>query len=438
MLREKISWIVDCLDKSDEYHKSRAFVHSFGLKCDSVGWCSMEIKDDKDIELIEEIGEKIREVGGRGRCCYEKEEFDVDTEWYLLKPSASCEYEYERGIKGYKIAKKNHMADAGDFIVANQKFVDYCVENQFSGVDFVFVKDIGRYKSDTHYAIIPTDCVLKATSFAIELPTIHNIARRNICEKIDELGGNLVSISKSFKTMQFVFIPIMISKDDENENDFCYVAYEEYGRVDTLVRKKVADKLLENNLVKKSELVAVRYCDLEKHKELMANCRKNEFIEADTIKEWAKNREKYEKKNKPVFTPNEKDAVKKLRKAKKERPEDFDKGLKTKLLEEMDDSLVVLKSIYKISNGCFLDDEFELFKYELIQSETAEFFEDNSSDEVVFEELQLNNSHIIGRVMNGDSIIIRQDKSVIIYDHEDPFNSVVYDNIWGLLFDIVE
>ncbi len=437
MIKEKITWRVDGLDKIDHYDKSRAFVHSFGLKCDMVGWCSMDIKDNKDVELIERIGERISEVGGNGRCCYEKEEFDVDTEWYRLKPSASCEYDYEQGIKAYKLTRKNYIADADDFIVANQQFVDFCTENAFSGVDFVYVKDKGKYKADTHFAIIPTDCVLKASTFNVELPTIHNRNRRNICKMIDELGGNLSSVSKSFKNLQFVDIPLMIAKDDEVKNDFCYVAYEECGCVETLVRKKVADKLLENCFVKTSELMSVRYCDPEKYKDIMVNCRKEEFINNDIIKEWYKSREKDEKKNKPIYKPNEKDAMKLLRKAKKERTEDFNKGLKTKLLEDMDGSLSAIKNIYKISDGCFLGDEYELFKYELIQTETQEFIEDNSTDEVVFEKLRLDNFYVIGRAINGDSIIIRQDESVVVYDHEDPFNSVIYDTIWGLIFDIV-
>lgn len=437
MIKEKITWIVDGIDKKDKYDKSIELVHSFGLKCDSVGWCTMNIKDDKDLDLVEKIGEKIREESGHGRCCYEKQEFNVDTEWYILKPSASCEYDYEQGIKAYKLSKKNYVADADEFIIANQRFVDFCKEHQFNGVDFVFVRDKGRYKANTYYAIIPTKGVLRASSVNVKLPTIHNRERRNICEMIDENGGNLSYISKNFKTLQFVFLPLMIAKEDEIKDDFCYVAYEECGVVETLIRKKVADKLLENNLVKRNELVPVRYCDSEKCKDIMEPCRKNEFIEADTIEKWEKNKEKYEKMNKPAFAPNEKDALKKLRKAKKERPEDFNKGINAKILETMNGTLSVLRSIYKISDGFFFDDEYELFKYSLIQAETQEFIEDNSSEEVVFEKLNLNNFHVIGRAMCGDSIIIRQDESVIIYDHEDPFNSIIYDNIWGLAFDIV-
>ncbi len=54
-IEEKITWIIDGVDKADEYDKAIDFVHSFGLKCDSVGWSSLKLSDEKSFDLIKKI-----------------------------------------------------------------------------------------------------------------------------------------------------------------------------------------------------------------------------------------------------------------------------------------------------------------------------------------------------------------------------------------------
>lgn len=62
-IKEEIRFITDGPFKEYDYTEQIDFVHSFGLKCDCVGWTEVEIKSEDDLELLKRIREKADEKG---------------------------------------------------------------------------------------------------------------------------------------------------------------------------------------------------------------------------------------------------------------------------------------------------------------------------------------------------------------------------------------
>lgn len=433
MITEKIKWIIDSKKNKYDYQFSIDFVHSFGLKCDSVGWCSMPIKSEKDFELLEKIREKAKEVNGKTRLYYAKEEMGIDTEWYILKPSKEVDFEYEKGVKAYKLTPSNHMAEACDLIIVSEAFINACKE--FKGAQFCYVKDIGRFKAKPHYYILPNESAKYELGLGKRFIGRYKKNKKEY-EAIDTFGGNLSRIASCFDEIEHIDIPIMITKDDEPEADFCYIAYEDCAKKYFLIRKRVANKLLGKNIVKKNELVPVRYCDKKKHKNMLYKCKPRELYNMEVLAQWEKDKEKLESKKKPIFEPNEKLALQLLRKAKKERGEDFNRALSKVFLESISNDLAVLSPVFKVTNGCELNDETTLFAYNEIERETKEFFEELKNEEALLDDMpELLSSKAIGKTTNGDTILLLSDSSIMRFDHEDAYLSEKFNTVWQFIFE---
>lgn len=427
--KEKISWKIDGIDKKDNYDNAINFVHSFKLKCDCVGWCNMNLTDKSDFKLLEQICESAKQKKGTTRCCYEKEESFYESDWYILKATKTCEYVYNEGVKVYKLTQNDNIAFADDIMIANERFVKFCIENGFTGVNFAYVRDVSRYKSNTYYAILPTENIKAATDVGNKFSGKYK-HHSDEYRLIDSFGGNLSRVSKCFDQMQFIDYPLMLPNDIDIQTDFCYIAYKDVVAWEILIKKTVADLLLDSKLISKHNLVPVRYCDATAHKKLLTPCRKKEFLPQSLTEAWSKNREIYESKIKPSYVPNEKDAINLLKNAKKERKEDFSKPLSKKISETIDAELSVLTSVFKVSDGCYINDEMYLLPFVDIKPTTQEFFKN-----IANEELNLNGSFVIGNIINGDNILLNKNQTVMVLDHEDIFQSITYDTFWEFLFD---
>ena len=88
---EKIDWILDKNDtplgKNELYQQNIEFVHSLGLKCDCVGWCSLDLSHPKTREILDKIAVFCRENGWTARAYYTRSYTDVESDWYELVTS---------------------------------------------------------------------------------------------------------------------------------------------------------------------------------------------------------------------------------------------------------------------------------------------------------------------------------------------------------------
>lgn len=435
MITEKIFWIIDSKKNKFDYQFSIDFVHSFGLKCDCVGWCTMPIKSEKDFELLEQIKEKAKALNVKTRLYYEKKETEIEAEWYILNPRKEVDFEFEKGVKAYNLTPNDHIAEACDLIIVSEKFMNAC--KNFEGAKFAYVKDIGRFKSKPHYYILPNESAKYELGLGKRFIGSYKKNKKEY-EAIDSYGGNLSRIASCFDEIEHLDIPIMITKEDEPCGDFCYIAYEDCSQKYFLVRKKVAEVLLNRNIVKKSELAPVRYCDKKAHKNMLYKCKPRELYSKEILAQWEKDKEKLESKSKPIFEPNEKLALQLLRKAKKERVEDFNRSLSKVFLEKIEDDLAILSPIFKITNGCYLNDEICLFSYNEIERETKEFFEHLKDEEQLVKDMpELLTAKAIGATADGDKILLLNDLSVMRYQHEDAYLSEKYKSIWEFIFEMI-
>lgn len=286
--KEKILWIIGGIDREDEYDNARAFVKSFGLKCDCVGWCSMEIESESDFALLEQIKKKAKEEVGYTRFCYKKSEYDYDTEWYVIKPLKQCDYEYGEGIKGYKLSNKNNIArsNRGDIFVS-LKFLDFCKINNFTGVNFDYVYDRGKYFSKEYFLVSSNEHIKKCVSINDVIWSDYENEKK--CKEIyklaDSFGGNLSRIANYFNKVQDVEIPIKIFREDEPPSDFAFCCI--HGGY-LLVRKQVAEKLVKISLLNKKELYPVMYADENIHKIIACKCDRDFSMDEKILESWRK------------------------------------------------------------------------------------------------------------------------------------------------------
>lgn len=97
--------------------------------------------------------------------------------------------------------------------------------------------------------------------------------------------------------------------------------------------------------------------------------------------------------------------------------------------------MIELSSVYKITDGCLLNDDLELLKYEMVDIETKDFYKDMADKEVAIKSLNLKDGIVFGKTYDGDSVLYRNDKSVLLYNHEDFTLSETYDNIWKFILE---
>ena len=103
---EQLLWILDKNSKKikeeEEYKQNIDFVHSLGLKCDSVGWSKLDLSSPRSDEILSAIESFCKENGWSARGYYTREYVDYDSDWYemLVDSFSDNTYEGETSIDG--------------------------------------------------------------------------------------------------------------------------------------------------------------------------------------------------------------------------------------------------------------------------------------------------------------------------------------------------
>ena len=105
---ETLLWILDKFDNNgkmmfddDKIQQNIDFVHSLGLKCDSVGWNKLSLQSKQADEILTSIEVFCKESGFKARGYYSKSYTDYTSDWFVLEPgtfkdNTLCDYvEYE-------------------------------------------------------------------------------------------------------------------------------------------------------------------------------------------------------------------------------------------------------------------------------------------------------------------------------------------------------
>ena len=142
-----------------------------------------------------------------------------------------------------------------------------------------------------------------------------------------------------------------------------------------------------------------------------------------------------EAKPRPRRSINEKQALTALRRAKRERKEDFGKALPKSAAESLSDTpYAPLAPYYAVAAGGELSDEYEWLAYARALEETTEFMADMQAEELLEDPPR---GVVIARCPDGDRVLLTPDGKVIRYSHEDPTLTVEWPTLAQFFYDSI-
>lgn len=436
-MRERLLWIIDrkngvCREE-EEYKQNRDFVHSLGLKCDSVGWCDYDLESDNAGEILDKMEKYIEENHCYLRGYYERTYSLEDSEWYKLKPKyLTTDYkENKEEIRAYKIPKNIHcLYDKGKSHLAlvSEELRKACIEEKFTGIRFKWMKDIGKYKTQQFFTMY-LDRKVPYFYSCNNYVEVGDEYKNRLCK----LGGKLPRLANMFYKLN-INVPVCIKKTDLPDTDFSYYKYDTYSYVEigVLIRKRVADKLLERRLITKSDLLAINILEEIPLEYKKYTSEKLELVSEEDIQGSLKSYEEFLKSPKQERKITEKMVLQMLRKQKQEQKEYYNKSLPKrsheKLIGTIYESMI---PYYKICDGGVLSDEYTLLSYNESIIETGEF---NKAAELE-EWMEPLEGVIIATCTDGDSVILTVDKQVKRVSHEDFSVIEIWDNVGSFIFE---
>ena len=429
---ETLDWILDNEDKSiandDKYRLNIEFVHSLGLKCDCVGWSKLDLQNPRANEILSAIDSFCKKNGWKARGIYTRTYADYTSDWYEIVPAVfkdntlydSYECESERGetVEIYNLRAYHELRPSPKWwyesILVPERFRDACVRHDITDVDFCWAREKGKYQAEQYFHLYCNK----------QIPTIAE--GRNITiedrDKIDALGGYLPKIADIFYKLQLIDLQeCYIESDIPNCNialAYCPKTFTYCGRNKFLIHKDFAQKLLQEKAISQSDLIpAVVVKELPSGYTLSHTVMPDRPI-ASCMQKSIAEYEKLKSTERPLRLISEKDAVKLLRLAKKERKEDFKKALpKAKFDGIAETSYAPVLPYYMIANGGYLSDEYELLSYDIATEENMLFTEELLTEELL--EIKPDGI-VIAKCPDGDKVLLCTDGKVIRFSHEEP------------------
>ncbi len=431
--------------EEENYRRNIEFVHSLGLKCDCVGWSSLDLTRPDAGEILDRIDRFCREEGwlARGVCARRYEDFESD--WYELELPAVkdiCNYVKTVSESGERVtvkgvrAYKNKGAHAlygyhGDFYVS-EHFRDACIRHQVPGVHFCWARDQGRFASEQYFAIyadrnlsrIACDRFLRYQDVGRGYPVtvVEHQPGSALYSRLEAVGGMLPRVAEIFYDMQFS-LPDYYPVSELPEEGFAHVYWgkgDYYMKEKLLVHRRTAEMLLEERLLSRKNLqpaflyqdgqVPPGYYEAEMDP-FLRPCQ-------TYIDQMQREYEAYIQQPHPVRKATEKEAVQLLRRAKTVRKEDFRKRMKKETAAALaDTAFAPLAPYYLAAEGGDLSDEYRLLSYEEAGEETDAFAAGMEKEELLPRAIE---GVVFAACMDGDKVILRPDGTAARVSHEVP------------------
>lgn len=439
---EELHWILDDpkstqRTQDEKFRKNIDFVHSLGLKCDCVGWSSLDLADSRVPEILDAIENFCKKNGWKARGLYFRRFAEKESDWYALRFSdkglifSGFMDAPAEGGRTARICVLNAYRDLNivpqainEYKLAPERFRSACMRLGIGGVDFCWAKDKGKYEAEQYFHIYPRHAVAhQGGTRGFDYSTKGLKAFDPVQKKrIRDLGGALPRLAEIFYDLR-IDLPECYLRSELPGGGFssafihrpeCMQPFFQH----ILVHKDAAALLLQEKALPPSALEPVPVldafppgydvCDAGLQAPPTAAFREQMLQEYEALK----------KKERPVRLVTEKDALKLLRTAKKERPDDFQKALpkaKRAMLEETDYS--ALLPYYQIAGGGQLSDEYELLPYDRAWAENEEFYDRLLAEELLEEKPD---GVVIAKCPDGDVVLLLRDGSVVRFSHEEP------------------
>lgn len=439
---EKLDWILDRsggpLWSEETARQNIEFVHSLGLKCDAVGWSTLDLASPRVEEILTAIERFCKENGWGARGVYTRE-YTGDSDWYELCFAQAKdgffsdvrEVPAEQGgtvklcsIKAYQELSPAPRWFGGECRLVPERFRSVCVEQGLTGVDLCWAQDKGKYDAAQYFHLYPRHAVqhmTESTFFHYYAPGMPEYDPRQAA-RMQELGGSLPRLAE-------VFSDLMISLPR------CYLAAElpvggfssaymqpesrfASGRQQILVHRDTAAILLKNKALQPSWLAPVPVLDafLPGYKPVATL--RQEAPALPVREELLAAYERLKATERPVRLVTEKEALKLLRGVKKARKEAFGKALpRAKAALLADSAYAPLVPYYQIVGSGYLSDEYELLTPDRAAEETTAFLRELEAEELLDDKPD---GVVFAQCPDGDRVLLLTDGTVIRFSHEAP------------------
>jgi len=447
--QEELLWILDYPEKLFDEEKRKEnidFVHSLGQKCDCVGWSTLKLENPRAGEILEKIAAFCKGTGWVARGYYDRTFINLESDWYEISgpdfrdstEGDQVEVPAEDGgttrilsIRAYHELTTSPKRWELDRLYLPERFRDVYNRRNLSGLDFCWLKDTGKYAAEQYFAAYGTQQIPRV-AIAWDL-------RKSDRNKVCEAGGWLPQLTKVVHQFDQINLPECYLEADMPAGGIAYVyipaTTSHWGFYSVLVHKDIASLLLQEKAIPASALKPVPVV-----KEIPAGytLRDTKAIPRPNRKYMEQSILAYDKlktKDRPARKISEKDALKIMRKAKTERKEDFQKKLPKKREEELlKTEFAPLVPYYRVAEGGFLSDEYELLSPKDIQTETTEFYDLLMKEELLEEQPK---GMVIACCANGDKVLLCINEKVIRFSHEAPEVIDEWPSLAQFVFDAV-
>lgn len=424
-IKEKFTFIPDSMRFRDEelYSASRRFLKDLGLKGDYVGWSEIENPSPEQLELL---FSKAKTEKMRIRGTYELTLGpEYESEWYEIEgmplswAAQPTEREnYEDGEKTFYLCNIRGYAMPHNITVTSRTLCDFScfredvkkavIENGFTGIEFLWIPDVGRFEARQYYEAFPKAMI----------PWCYE----NIYDRLDYdikasdfelLSENSQIIAKNCNALTFS-LPLAVERALLPDCDFAGIYSHLTHNHRLLTRKHCRDFLIEEGFLKPEHFIPVIIVDniTEKEAKPLLKIKSGIFtpVTQKVRDEIEAKYKKHCKKTKPKRITTEKIAVQKLRVAKKENGEYYGKRTSEKILKDVPDERLI--PYYKIANGGVLSDEYTFFSVKEAQEETTDFWKEQELENT---DIIPEKAVVFAGTADGEHIILFPDGKVVRY-----------------------
>lgn len=448
-----------CRKQEEKIKRNVDFVHSLGLKCDSVGWCSLDLHRPDIEELLERISTFTLREGLSLRGWYKRQCLDFSSGWYLLDTKylmgdGSENYGvadrhgdpvYIRKGPAYKIPKFTQAISTREMPIVSEEIRNCCIRRGFSGISFFWIKDTGKYNATQFFGMILENRVREYacdkflsysdSSKLSSLSNDHSIGSP-LYQNYLALGGALLTLSQMFRELN-VSLPDQLPKNEMPETDFAYIfnCSQSFSRSYALIRKAAAEALISDKVIRKESLIPVILYETEPEGYYIQTSDTIQYPAEDVVKKLEMDYIKLKNNPKPQRKASVKEALQLLKKTTKLNPKYFRKGLAKKALENASSPLYALVSdYYVITDGGYLSSEYHFLPYMESLEETGIYLAAIDKEELHTEKF---GGLVISKCADGDTVILCDDGSVKRISHETMEVCESWDTVAQFFFDAI-
>lgn len=446
---EQLHWILDKpgagLYDPEKYRENIAFVHSLGLKCDSVGWSTLELSDPGAKEILDAIDKFCKENGWQARGMYTRRYTAVESQWYELIPAIlrsdteadRIDVENDQGklMKLLNIRAFHEMEHSPkcwmEEILVPERFRNGCLRSGVSDQCFCWACDKGKYDAEQYFYLygehrIPHICTDRGL-------------RREDGGRLDALGGALPKISGIFHKLQQISLQDCYLAGDMPSGGMAYAysprTFSYCGRHRILIHKDLAAILLREKAVSPGSLRPAVVVDAVPGGYSLDETQEKPRPTREYAAQMLLTYEKLKATARPVPVVSEKDSLKALRKAKRERKGDFRKAMSKGLNAGLGDTRYgPLAPYYLIADGGYLSDEYEWLPYEQALIQNSTFFKALEAEELLEAKPE---GVVFAGCPDGDSVLYCADGTVIRFSHEQPSVTAQWPSLAQFFFDTI-